>query len=442
MDKFKKFLKGKKVDKHFKKQGQGARLGDGNAGSSQRSSMVHGSAQDGSNRVDRVAAADVAAQAAYQRMLAKEEPVINHSQKKIRMLAKQELEKEKLQQQSKILEEQMDQLRLPSTQIDEREFQHSNVIKGVFYTCDLLPEGTALEKQELHGEIEEFLRQQIIDTEEDAVIPAVMMLYTLNKNDTRMTAVDTICTYLKNIAEFPEEPKYRRIRLTNKAFQERVLKAIGGLEILQAVGFREVLEGESAERFLVIAEEKAIDTGKICAALDTIRNGERVPIRVARDTRAFRVTEGAKIPSPHLPLEFFDLTSSELAREQQLLKEQADRMTLLRTREMRERDNVLRHYKYKYTLIRIRFPDRFVIQGTFGIYEPIQAMREWIADHVAHPTIPFNLKCANQVLDNDAEMLGDAKLAPCAVIHLEWSEPVNGPSLKDNLLAEVQPLDS
>lgn len=34
----------------------------------------------------------------------------------------------------------------------------------------------------------------------------------------------------------------------------------------------------------------------------------------------------------------------------------------MRTKEMRERDEKKRQYKYKYTLLRVRLPDRYVIQ--------------------------------------------------------------------------------
>lgn len=37
-------------------------------------------------------------------------------------------------------------------------------------------------------------------------------------------------------------------------------------------------------------------------------------------------------------------------------------LTTLRTREMRQRDELQRSYRYKYTLLRIRFPNRFFLQ--------------------------------------------------------------------------------
>ncbi|CAJ0587439.1 unnamed protein product, partial [Mesorhabditis spiculigera] len=190
-----------------------------------------------------------------------------------------------------------------------------------------------------------------------------------------------------------------------------------------------------------VADSFAIDTGAVILALDTIRDGEAVPIKVARDTKVYIISPGSRVPLPELPPDFFEMTAAELAREQQMRKEQAERMTTLRTREMRERDATLRNYKYKYTLIRLRFPDRLILQGTFGVYEPVRAIREWASKHVAHPAVPFSLQSANTVLSNDEAQLGQAGLAPCAVIHLDWAEAIDGPSLEETLLAQVEPLD-
>ncbi|CAJ0587517.1 unnamed protein product, partial [Mesorhabditis spiculigera] len=254
MDRFKKFLKGKKIDKHFKKTGEGVRLGGPGSDPSRQPSVHPGSSQGGHSEIDRVAAADIAAQAAYKRTLAKEEPKTTYGQKKIQMLARREIEEERRKQQGG-LESDMEKLGIQQPhQPDEREFIHSDVIKGVYYTCDLIGEDQAMEKKELQNVLEEFLREQIKSDPSETLIPAVMMLYTLNKKEQRQIAVETICKYLQNIAEFPDEPKYRRIRLSNKAFQERVLNVKGGYEILTAAGFTEQRDGDEA--FLVIPEDK------------------------------------------------------------------------------------------------------------------------------------------------------------------------------------------
>ncbi|VDM70203.1 unnamed protein product [Strongylus vulgaris] len=90
MDAFKNFLKKKKVEKHFKKTGPGQKLDSGS--SAPAPSITAGAAQGGG--IDRIAASDIAAQAALKRLY-KEPPKISSSQKKIQMIAQRELEEER-----------------------------------------------------------------------------------------------------------------------------------------------------------------------------------------------------------------------------------------------------------------------------------------------------------------------------------------------------------
>ena len=73
-----------------------------------------------------------------------------------------------------------------------------------------------------------------------------------------------------------------------------------------------------------------------------------------------------------LPSDFFWLTAEELKREQQLKTEAAERNLMLRTKAMRERDEQAQQRKYRFALIRIKFPDGPILQGTFKVNETMQ----------------------------------------------------------------------
>lgn len=66
------------------------------------------------------------------------------------------------------------------------------------------------------------------------------------------TAFNTLLTYAKNVATKPDEEKFRKIRLSNAAFQERVGKLKGGIEFLELCGFEKIEGGE----FLFLPREK------------------------------------------------------------------------------------------------------------------------------------------------------------------------------------------
>ncbi|KAK6122880.1 hypothetical protein DH2020_043406 [Rehmannia glutinosa] len=58
------------------------------------------------------------------------------------------------------------------------------------------------------------------------------------------TAFNTLLTFAKNVATNPNEEKFRKIRLTNANFQDRVGKLKGGIEFLELCGFEKIEGGE------------------------------------------------------------------------------------------------------------------------------------------------------------------------------------------------------
>lgn len=50
-------------------------------------------------------------------------------------------------------------------------------------------------------------------------------------------AVDTLITSLTKVLEFPQDERYRKVNINNRAFQQRVASAPGGMELMHAVGY-------------------------------------------------------------------------------------------------------------------------------------------------------------------------------------------------------------
>ncbi|PON32737.1 Zinc finger, C2H2 domain containing protein [Parasponia andersonii] len=65
-------------------------------------------------------------------------------------------------------------------------------------------------------------------------------------------AFQTLLTYIGNVVRNPEEEKFRKIRLSNPSFQERVGALKGGIEFLELCGF-EKIEGSE---YLFLARDK------------------------------------------------------------------------------------------------------------------------------------------------------------------------------------------
>lgn len=84
-------------------------------------------------------------------------------------------------------------------------------------------------------------------------------------------------------------------------------------------------------------------------------------------------------------------------------------LTTMRTREMREKDAKSADYRYKYSLVRVRTPDRCLVQvrtihrhvnmvsqyqGVFSVNESLASVRQWLHSLLASPDSEFNLKDA------------------------------------------------
>ena len=84
--------------------------------------------------------------------------------------------------------------------------------------------------------IKEFLYQQLDD--EEAGLTACLVIHTVNKPQEKVQqCVETLFRYLDNIVQNPDEEKYRKIRINNKVYQERVAPLEGVKQFLHAAGF-------------------------------------------------------------------------------------------------------------------------------------------------------------------------------------------------------------
>ncbi|NWH37441.1 ASPC1 protein, partial [Chloropsis hardwickii] len=148
-----------------------------------------------------------------------------------------------------------------------------------------------------------------------------------------------------------------------------------------------------------------------------------------------------------LPDEFFEVTVddvrkrlAQLQNERQvpfLLKrlEEAPLMTKsLKEAQLKEK---LERYP-KVVVVRVRFPDRHVLQGFFHPTETVGILRDFVRSHLADEELSFYLFVAppRVILNDESLTLFEAKLFPTAVIHF-GSEECRACYLKSDLLSSV-----
>ncbi|KAH7729323.1 UBX domain-containing protein 1 [Aphelenchoides avenae] len=362
------------------------------------------------NTEDRRLKAEAIAEAAARRL--NPEPALSYSQKKIQMQAKRELEEER---------KRLEAIAVAHSKTEKKQIEvEVDGVPGVLYTCDLFDESFALPKAEMIEQVEQYLRSQLND---EGVEAAVIMIYSLNSAAKYEAAVDTMKKYLQNIVDNPEEPKFRRIRLSNKVFSEKVAAVKGAVEFLRAVGFNDVdvpSENGAVEKYLAFPETTPDHVENLRESILTLESGSGISLKVFRDPKVFRFDPSKPIPKPHIPSDFFDLTTAEVKREQQSRTEQVERLTTLMTSKMRQEG--LNRQTYKYTLIRIRFPNNYILQGVFSVHEQLDALREFICKFLEDNFGVFIINDGGVRIDDGKKTLGEYGLAPAAVLHFDWDE--------------------
>ncbi|TSK53653.1 UBX domain-containing protein 6 [Bagarius yarrelli] len=297
-------------------------------------------------------------------------------------------------------------------------------VSGVFFICPLT--GEILKKSERETCIKEAI---LLRFSENPVEASVMMVHTFNKDRDKVKgAIDIISKYIDNICKNPTEEKYRKIRVSNKVFQEKVSVIEGCREFLQALGFESIVQPvdgqEDPEEFLVLAEQNEAALEQMKAKKEQLQNGEPVRAKLDRQAKVFR-------PSQHatrfeLPPDFYNLTAEELRREQQLKSDHVERNAMLRTKAMREKDEQRERRKYNYALLRVRLPDGNILQGTFWAWEKVAALYQFVRDSLENSWQPFDLVVpGGQKLKDDEELaLNECNLVPAALLTFSWDPAI------------------
>ncbi|XP_063402602.1 UBX domain-containing protein 6-like [Mytilus trossulus] len=451
MSAIKKFFQKKKMDFKFKKYGEGHKLDE----PAQRPPPIHrpipqpgtSSQPSISPRGDAAVSEEKkrAAAAALARMEQKEKQSKqdeNIMSMKARMRREMEAEK-------KATEKMISQAQAMQGPV-EIEKDHSPVIRHVLYTCpDIGP--AVLPKDEIDAYIHEFLLTQLAEEPE---MSSAVMIQTLNKDKEKVKiCVETLIKYLDNITNNPGEEKYRKIRMSNKAFKERVSQLNGTDEFLQACGFeiKQLPFEDKEENFYVMSGEIAENVERLNGIKEVLSAAEPIQCQLDRALKVFHQSSGSS--KFDIPEEFYAINPEELKKEQQRRQEAVEKLGMLRTKAMRERDEMKELRKYRFTLVRVRLPDGILIQGIFKANEKLSCLYDFIRSSLENDWMPFILQTSNgSKLTEETKTMAELGLCPAVVLHFVWDESVmkdvhaaqgggaTSSILKPDIMAQIQSL--
>lgn len=114
---------------------------------------------------------------------------------------------------------------------------------------------------------------------------------------------------------------------------------------------------------------------------------------------------------------------------------------------MREKDEQRVLRRYKFAVLRIKFPDGIILQGTFSVHEKFRNVIEFVADNLVDHESPFllvtpdGIKLVEECHD---KTLLELRLIPTAILEFSWNtgdkENSNMPVgyLKEEILSYIQ----
>lgn len=421
-DRIKKFFQKKKADAKFKMAGPGHKLSE----STLSSNSSHNSRKEAPvKRSGLSEESKVAAEAALARLTQKREnPSFNTSLAAIQAQVKRELENERANETAAASAS-----RATPSDHQSREsvvdLPRNFAASGVYFKCPLIS-NDILPRDEWKKNIKLFLYEQL---EEERGLTACLIIQSCNNNREKVdVCVETLCKYLENIITNPEEEKFQKIRMSNRAFTERVQPIEGSMELLLAAGFvqQRVMNAEGVEEdYLVFQKENVPTIESLVGLIEGLRTAEPIQLELDRNLQVLLPSQAAK--QVQLPPSFYALSPEEIKREQQLRQEAIEKSQMLRTKAMREKDELREMRKYKFAIIRVRFPDGILLQGTFSVYERYNEIHEFVRENLEHD-LPFVLNTPTGhklISEEDAnKTLIDLRLVPAIILTFAWHSSV------------------
>ncbi len=296
-------------------------------------------------------------------------------------------------------------------------------VTGIYFKCPMIGP-VVLPKKEMEVAIKDFLYSQLVEEPE---MTTALIIHTVNKDSAKVkVCVETLCKYVDNIIDHPTEEKFWKIRVGNKAFQERVSALEGTSEFLQAAGFQlKAVPGPSGpeEMHYIMDAENAQNLPRLQSLKDVLMAAEPIRPELDRNVKVFHST--GRVDRIKVPDEFYNVTPDELKKEQQIRQEAVEKLGMLRTKEMRERERQRELRRYRYVLLRVRFPDNMILQGTFRAQEKLSSVQEFVRENIELQWLPFSLNTGTgQKLVEENSTLAELDLAPAAVLSFAFDPQV------------------
>jgi tether containing UBX domain for GLUT4 len=143
-----------------------------------------------------------------------------------------------------------------------------------------------------------------------------------------------------------------------------------------------------------------------------------------------------------LPNSFFEVTVQDVQLMQHLLQRTAEATANppLQTQSMKQISVNTEHRRYERAVVRIQFPDGWILQGVFTADETLRSVVLFLREHLADPNTKFHLYTSppKTVLKGARRTLEEAGLAPASLVYFATDKmPCEGHYLSARTLSMV-----
>ena len=334
-----------------------------------------------------------------------------------------------------------------------REQEASSHLTGqkieINFKCpDLFGEGLSLSKVKLEERIEDKLMENLND---EPILTSTTLLLTLNyKNEEKLQkCLETLTKIVDNIVANPNEEKYRKIRCENAQIKEKLLSCNYCELVLTVIGFKLLKtkkpDCDEFEDVYVFDHEDEKNYSKLNELKEAFKIVKPIKPVLDRNIVLLRINETSQAEASRFNLadDFQSLSINEIKREQKLREEALEKSGHLRTKAMRERDEIMEMRKYNYCLIRVKFSDLIYLQMIFKSSETIKDLYLCVQSCLNDEGCSFDL--SNYVLkpqqQNFSQTFAEAGLTPAALLHFRANQAISTIGLeifKEHLLFNLR----
>ncbi|KAG0447953.1 hypothetical protein HPP92_028066 [Vanilla planifolia] len=166
-------------------------------------------------------------------------------------------------------------------------------------------------------------------------------------------------------------------------------------------------------------------------------------IRVFTNAAISGSSNEASSPPKDEPDDFYDFTPEDYYRI--VANKLGAQSQILKTSKMREAEAAARRARITKAIIRVRFPDNYILEAKFQPSQTIQTLVDLLMKSIARPDLPFYLYTTppKEPIKDLSKDFYSAGFAPGAIVYFsydlakdsEHSFPNTGPFLRDEILS-------